>query len=334
MLEIRNLNVRYLTNIGKLKAVDNVSFLIDQGDRIGIAVESGCGKTSFIKAIVRILPSNAEVDGEIIFRGQNLISMEDEAFRKSIRWKEISIIQQSAMNALNQVYRVGEQILEAIQTHCKMTRNEALEKTEKLFEYVDIGAPRMDDYPHQLSGGMKQRVMIAMAIALNPSLLIADEPTTALDVIVQHRILKRIIEIQKELKNSLIMISHDISLIAQTCNKIIVMYAGKIVECGGIDTIFYQPCHPYTLGLKNAFPNINILDQNIVSIPGSPPSLIHPPPGCLFAERCPFSQARCRKETVNPVEVGEGHYVSCLFADRAEEFRQLAKKQEIWKMKL
>ena len=238
------------------------------------------------------------------------------------------------MNALNPVYRVGEQIVEAIRTHSKITRNDALGKTEKLFEYVDIGANRMYDYPHQLSGGMKQRVMIAMAIALNPSLLIADEPTTALDVIVQHRILKRIIEIQEELKNSLIMISHDISLIAQTCNKIIIMYAGKIMERGDIDDIFYHPYHPYTLGLKNAFPNINILEQNIVSIPGSPPSLINPAKGCLFADRCPFSQTICREDEVNQLEVEKGHFVSCFFADRAEEFRQLAQNHDIWKIKL
>jgi peptide/nickel transport system ATP-binding protein len=333
MLEIRNLKVKYLTNLGEIKAVNNFSFKLEQGDKIGIAGESGCGKSSLIKAIVRILPSNTIVDGEIFFKDKNLLAMEDEEFRKTIRWKEISIIPQSAMNALNPVYRVSDQIVEAIRTHSKIPRNEALEKTEKLLEYVGLNPTRMYDYPHQLSGGMKQRVMIAMAIALNPSLLIADEPTTALDVIVQHRILKRIIEIQKELENSLIMISHDISLIAQTCNKIIIMYAGKIMECGDIDGIFYQPYHPYTLGLQNAFPNINILEQNIVSIPGLPPSLIDLPEGCLFADRCPFSQAVCKKEEVNQFEVEEGHFVSCLFTDKAEEFRRLAKSKDIWKMR-
>lgn len=333
MLEIRNLKVKYLTNLGEIKAVNNFSFKLEQGDKIGIAGESGCGKSSLIKAIVRILPSNTIVDGEIFFKDKNLLAMEDEEFRKTIRWKEISIIPQSAMNALNPVYRVSDQIVEAIRTHSEIPRNEALEKTEKLLEYVGINPTRMYDYPHQLSGGMKQRVMIAMAIALNPSLLIADEPTTALDVIVQHRILKRIIEIQKELENSLIMISHDISLIAQTCNKIIIMYAGKIMECGDIDGIFYQPYHPYTLGLQNAFPNINILEQNIVSIPGLPPSLIDLPEGCLFADRCPFSQAVCKKGEVNQFEVEEGHFVSCLFTDKAEEFRRLAKSKDIWKMR-
>jgi peptide/nickel transport system ATP-binding protein len=333
MLEIRNLKVKYLTNLGEIKAVNNFSFKLEQGDKIGIAGESGCGKSSLVKAIVRILPSNTIVDGEIFFKDKNLLAMEDEEFRKTIRWKEISIIPQSAMNALNPVYRVSDQIVEAIRTHSEIPRNEALEKTEKLLEYVGINPTRMYDYPHQLSGGMKQRVMIAMAIALNPSLLIADEPTTALDVIVQHRILKRIIEIQKELENSLIMISHDISLIAQTCNKIIIMYAGKIMECGDIDGIFYQPYHPYTLGLQNAFPNINILEQNIVSIPGLPPSLIDLPEGCLFADRCPFSQAVCKKGEVNQFEVEEGHFVSCLFTDKAEEFRRLAKSKDIWKMR-
>jgi len=334
MLEIRNLKVKYLTHLGEIKAVNNFSFKLEQGDKIGIAGESGCGKSSLIKAIVRILPSNTIVDGEIYFKDKNLIAMEDEEFRKSVRWKEISIIPQSAMNALNPVYRVCDQIVEAIRTHSEITRNEALEKTERLLEYVGINPTRMYDYPHQLSGGMKQRVMIAMAIALNPSLLIADEPTTALDVIVQHRILRRIIEIQEELENSLIMISHDISLIAQTCNKIIIMYAGKIMECGDIDAIFYQPYHPYTLGLQNAFPNINILEQNIVSIPGLPPSLIDLPKGCLFADRCPFSQPVCRKEEVNQFEVEEGHFVSCLFTDKAEEFRGLAKREDTWKMRL
>lgn len=333
MLEIRNLKVKYLTNLGEIKAVNNISFKLEQGDKIGIAGESGCGKSSLIKAIVRLLPSNTIVDGEIFFKDKNLLAMEDEEFRKSIRWKEISIIPQGTMNSLNPVYRVSDQIVEAIRTHSEISRNEALEKTENLLEYVGINSSRMYDYPHQLSGGMKQRVMIAMAIALNPSLLIADEPTTALDVIVQHRVLKKIIEIQKELENSLIMISHDISLIAQTCNKIIIMYAGKIMESGDIDDIFYQPYHPYTLGLKNAFPNINILEQNIVSIPGSPPSLIDLPKGCFFADRCPFSQAVCKKEEVNQFEVEEGHFASCLFTDKAEEFRGLAKDKDIWKMR-
>ncbi len=333
MLEVRNLKLSYLTNKGELKAVENVSFNLEQGDRIGIAGESGCGKTSLVRAIVRILPLNARVQGKIIFKGRDLLSLDDEDFRKSIRWKEISIIPQSAMNSLNPVYRVGDQIVEAIRAHSEVTRNEALEKIKILFEHVGINANRMHDYPHQLSGGMKQRVMIAMAIALNPGLIIADEPTTALDVIVQHRILEKIIEIQKELKNSFIMISHDISLIAQTCNKIIIMYAGRIMESGNIDNIFYQPYHPYTLGLQNAFPNINILEQNIVSIPGSPPSLVNPPQGCLFAERCPFSQAVCSKEEVYPSEVEDGHIVACLFTEKAKEFRQLAKNRDIWKMK-
>jgi len=333
MLEVRNLKLKYHTHQGKLRAVDGISFKLEQGDRIGIAGESGCGKTSLVRAIVRILPSNAVVEGELIFKGRELLLMDDEDFRKFIRWKEISIIPQSAMNSLNPVYRVGDQIVEAILTHSKVTKSEAWKNTGKLFEFVGIDANRMYDYPHQLSGGMKQRVMIAMAIALNPSLVIADEPTTALDVIVQHRILKKIIEIQKELENSLIMISHDISLIAQTCNKIIIMYGGRIMECGDIDRIFYHPYHPYTLGLKNAFPNINILEQNIVSIPGRPPSLIHPALGCLFAERCPFSQPICKKEEVSELEVEEGHFVSCLFTDEVEEFRRLAKDKDIWKMK-
>jgi oligopeptide/dipeptide ABC transporter ATP-binding protein len=254
--------------------------------------------------------------------------MREEEIRK-IRWKEISMISQSAMNALDPVYRVGDQIVEAIRAHEPVDRATALERAAGLFEVVGLERKRLRDYPHQLSGGMRQRSIIAMALALNPSLIIADEPTTALDVIVQDQILQQIKELRREWGSAMIFITHDISVIAETCDAVAVMYAGKIMEYGGTVRIFKEAYHPYTLGLQNAFPSIDAHQPQLISIPGFPPSLIDPPEGCRFRPRCPFGAERCLDEPP-ALEVQPGHRVACHFPNRVEEFRQLAPRGETW----
>jgi oligopeptide/dipeptide ABC transporter ATP-binding protein len=235
------------------------------------------------------------------------------------------------MNALDPVYKVGYQIQEAIMEHESISRKEAQEKVDELFALVGIDPRRAEEYPHQFSGGMKQRANIAMALALNPSLIIADEPTTALDVIVQDQIFQRVLNIQKKLNCSMLLVTHDISIVAENCSIMAVMYAGKIVEYSDIHRIFSNPYHPYTLGLKNAFPNINkAKDQPMISIPKSPPSLINPPIHCRFLSRCPFSTKICREEEPKAIEIEENHFVACHHVDKVEEIRAKVTKVETW----
>jgi oligopeptide/dipeptide ABC transporter ATP-binding protein len=330
LLEVKNLRVTYRTIQGDAQAVDRISFMLQEGENLGLVGESGCGKTTVAKAILRLLPSNGEItDGEIRFQGQDLVRLREEELRE-IRWKEISIISQSAMNALDPVYRVGDQLVEAIRTHEHMGKTTAWERAAALFEIVGLERKRLRDYPHQLSGGMRQRSIIAMALALNPSLIIADEPTTALDVIVQDQILQQIKELRQEWGSAMIFITHDISVIAETCDTVAVMYAGKIMEYASTHRIFKEAYHPYTLGLQNAFPSIDASQPQLISIPGFPPSLIDPPQGCRFRPRCPFATEMCQEEP-SSVEVATGHRVACHYPERVEEFRQLARREETWR---
>ncbi|MHA6253128.1 ABC transporter ATP-binding protein [Oceanobacillus sp. CAU 1775] len=330
LVEVRNLDIDYHTQNGPLKAVSDISFTLEEGERLGLVGESGCGKTTLAKSLMRLLPENGVVSkGEILFKGQDIVKMEDEEIRK-LRWSQISMIAQSAMNALNPVYRVGSQIVEAIQAHADMSDQEAMNRAAELFNLVGLERKRLRDYPHQMSGGMKQRSIIAMALALNPSLIIADEPTTALDVVVQDRILNQIIEIQKEINSSMVFITHDISVVSETCNTIIVMYGGKIMEKASTHDFFNKPHHPYTLGLQNAFPSIMDIGEDLISIPGAPPDLLNPPNGCRFHERCPFATDLCKEQAPKLNEVGEEHLVACHYTEKVEEFRELTKKRETW----
>ena len=330
LVEVRNLDIEYRTQKGPLKAVSDISFTLEEGERLGLVGESGCGKTTLAKSLMRLLPDNGVVaNGEIIFKGRDLVKLSDEEVRK-LRWSEISMIAQSAMNALNPVYRVGAQIVEAIQAHTDMSDEDAMNRAAELFHLVGLESMRLRDYPHQMSGGMKQRSIIAMALALNPSLVIADEPTTALDVVVQDRILNQIIQIQKEINSSMVFITHDISVVTETCNTIIVMYGGKMMEKSSTRNFFNQPYHPYTLGLQNAFPSILDIGEDLISIPGAPPDLLNPPSGCRFNERCPFATDKCREEDPGLREVAKEHLVSCHYPEKVEEFRELAKKRETW----
>ncbi len=312
LLEVHGLKTYFETTKGYVKAVDNVSFSLDKGDAFGLAGESGCGKTTTGLSIIKLLPSNGKIlDGKIIFDGIDLISLPEEILRKNIRWKRISIVFQGAMNALNPVYTVGDQIMEAILTHEDISNEEAKERVIKLFELVGIDPSRINNYPFEFSGGMKQRAMIAMALACNPDIVITDEPTTALDVIVQAQVLKLLKSLKEELNLSLIMISHDLSVIAETCNKVAIMYAGKIVEMADVVRLFKNPLHPYSQGLMNSFPSLKGPRKKLISIPGSPPNLLSPPSGCRFHPRCQYALEKCKQEEPLLMEIDKGHYVAC-----------------------
>jgi len=312
LLEVKNLKTYFKILRGYVKAVDDVSFEIQEGEAFGLAGESGCGKTTTALTILRLLPSNAEVlGGQILFEGKDLLKMSDEEYRKDIRWKKISVIFQGAMNALNPVIRIGDQIAEAIMLHEDVSKEEALDRAGKLLDLVGIGASRLDRYHHELSGGMRQRVMIAMALSCNPKFVIADEPTTALDVIIAAQVLKVMKDIQRKLRLSMLVISHDLSMIAEVCERLAIMYAGKIVELGDVITMYKTPLHPYTERLIGAFPSIKNPKKVLTEIPGFPPDLLNPPPGCRFHPRCPYAMDICRKEEPELVEVEKGHKVAC-----------------------
>jgi oligopeptide/dipeptide ABC transporter ATP-binding protein len=331
VLESRDLRAFYATRQGRCMAVDGVSFRIARGENLGLVGESGCGKSTVIRAIIKVHPRNFHIEsGKVFINGRDVVPLSYEEMR-AIRWKEVALIPQSAMNALNPVYKVGYQIQEAILEHEDIPPREAMGRVRELFSLVGIDSSRIAAYPHQFSGGMRQRANIAMALALRPSLLIADEPTTALDVLVQDQIFQRILRLQKEMDCSMLLVTHDISLVAENCDWMAVMYAGRIVEYGPVARVFKGPCHPYTLGLKNAFPSINRpRDQPLISIPKSPPSLIDPPEQCRFCARCPFSTEICWEVRPKSREVEEGHSAACHHLDRIEDIRIQAARGETW----
>jgi peptide/nickel transport system ATP-binding protein len=264
------------------------------------------------------------------YKGRDLLSLSDKEYREDILWKEISLVPQSAMNSLNPVYRVGDQILEAIQTHSDMTKTAAREKIGHLFKGVGLQPELTRNYAHEFSGGMRQRAMIAMSLALEPGLIIMDEPTTGLDVLVQERILRELKAIRKKSAAAIFLITHDISVIAEMSDRIGIMYAGRIMEQADAVALFNEPFHPYTLGLKNAFPSIRALERELISIPGSPPNLIDDIPGCVFAFRCPFAIAECEKQRPPDLEIKPDHFVHCIRTDDVEEFRRLAGDKKTW----
>lgn len=316
LLSVNDLVMYYKTKMGYVRAVDGISFTLDQGESLGIVGESGCGKTSISMTLLRLLPENGEFQrGHVYFDDGSgpvdLIGLPEHEMRK-YRWKGISMVFQAAMNSLNPVYTVGDQIVEAILNHYPDTSfDEARAKVAELFKLVGLDPKRMDQYPHQYSGGMKQRAVIALALSCDPKIIIADEPTTALDVIVQDRILKEMKRIQRKLNMGMIYISHDIAVIAEVSDKIAVMYAGKFVELADSVTIFKRPRHPYTFGLMSSFPSITGEKKKLFTIPGEPPNLLNPPPGCRFAPRCPHATKKCSEEEPNFVEIEPGHFLAC-----------------------
>jgi oligopeptide/dipeptide ABC transporter ATP-binding protein len=318
LLQVKDLQTSFFTPEGEVRAIDGVSFEIGEGKTLGLVGESGCGKSVTSLSIMRLIPSppGKIVGGEIFYRGRDLLRLNNEQMRK-IRGNEISMIFQEPMTSLNPVFTVGNQIGEAIQLHQGLGKRETRKKTIEMLRLVKIADPesRVDSYPHQLSGGMRQRVMIAMALSCNPSLLIADEPTTALDVTIQAQILELMKELQQKIGGmALLLITHDLGVVAEQADDVAIMYAGKIVERSSTRAIFSRPFHPYTVGLLNSLPGIGGLKKKrLDAIPGMVPSPLNLPSGCRFRDRCPRAQEVCA-QTEPPLEENEpGHTVACYF---------------------
>jgi oligopeptide/dipeptide ABC transporter ATP-binding protein len=310
LLEVDGLRTHFSLESGTVHAVDGVSFRLDTGEALGIAGESGCGKTTTALSLIRLLPENARiVGGSVKLYGIDLVPKSDNALRR-YRWREVSIVFQGAMNALNPVHRLNEQIAEPLVQRLNVSDKEARRRAGDLLELVGIPRTRGSAYPHELSGGMRQRAMIAMALACDPAIVIGDEPTTALDVMVQAQILELLEDLRQKLGLSLILITHDLSVIAETCDRVLIMYAGRVAEEGPVHEVFRRPRHPYTQKLLSAFPNIHADRRTLDVIPGSPPDLRHPPPGCRFAPRCAFAMAVC-SEVVPPERTFDGVRVAC-----------------------
>lgn len=320
ILEVRNLHVYYYTLRGIVHAVENASFALKPGEVLGIAGESGCGKSTLAWSLLRLVPPPGRiVKGEIIIDGQDITKMSEDEIRSRVRWQKISMIFQGAMNALNPVYRVWEQIAEPMIVHRGMDKEQAYRRVVEILKMVGLDESIAWRYPHELSGGQKQRVVIAMALALDPPILIADEPTTALDTIVQAQILNLIKQLKSELGMAVILISHDLSVIAELADKIAIMYAGHIVEYGPSDEVYRDPQHPYTKALLRAIPRLHGPKDKLIYIPGQPPDLRAPPSGCRFAPRCDQAMPICSKQEPPYFEVGTRHVAKCwLYRERRE----------------
>lgn len=318
ILQVKDLQVSFSTYGGEVKAVRGVSFDLYKGETLAIVGESGCGKSVTSQSIMRLIPNppGKIIGGEILFKGQDLIKLKEPELRK-IRGANISMIFQDPMTALNPTLSIGEQIMEGIIQHKKIARAEAKKAAIEMLSLVGIPSPeqRLKQYPHQFSGGMRQRIVIAMALVCQPDVLIADEPTTALDVTIQAQILELFREIQKKTGVSIILITHDLGVVAQVATRIAVMYAGKIVELGSRREIFYQPQHPYTRGLLQSVPRLDIERDELVPIPGTPPDLFSPPVGCAFAARCPYAMEVCDQATPFKTQLSNYHDVDCWLQD-------------------
>jgi peptide/nickel transport system ATP-binding protein len=322
ILSVEHLSLHYRTRAGNVSAVDDVSFSLAEGESLGLVGESGCGKTTIASALLKLLAENAVItDGRIVLKGVDLVPL-SETEVNPYRWRNVAMVFQAAMNSLNPVYTVGDQIVEAIQTHAERPRSEAKgkpafeydtarERVAQLFGMVGLDAKLMDRYPHEFSGGMRQRAVIAMALACHPDLVVADEPTTALDVIVQDSLLRELKQLQQRIGMSMIYISHDIAVIAEVSDRIGVMYAGRLVELGSSDAVFHRPLHPYTAALMSAFPSVTGPKRPLQTLAGEPPNLLNPPTGCRFHPRCAFATDVCREQRPTFEDMGDGHFVAC-----------------------
>ncbi|HDP69784.1 MAG TPA: ABC transporter ATP-binding protein [Actinobacteria bacterium] len=315
LLSVKNLKTYFYTEYGVVKAVDGVGFSLNRGQTLAIVGESGCGKSVTALSLLKLIPMppGKILEGEVLFEDENILEFSEKDLQ-TIRGNRIAMIFQDPTTSLNPVFTIGNQIMEAILTHQNISKKEARERTVKLLEMVDIpnAKDRLHDYPHQFSGGMKQRVMIAMALSCGPDILIADEPTTALDVTIQAQILELISELQKKFNSATILITHDLGIVAGLADKILVMYAGKPVEYADVNSIYYQPHHPYTLGLLKSVARLDKpREEELISIQGSPPSLIDVPTGCSFHPRCEFAMNICSKKVPESIEVESGHFSAC-----------------------
>ncbi|MEX1005928.1 MAG: ABC transporter ATP-binding protein [Acidimicrobiia bacterium] len=327
LLEVDHLVMNYQTEKGDVSAVEDVTFTLHAGESLGLVGESGCGKTSIAMSLLRLVADNAVFkSGEIRLDGTNLLALTEEEMRQR-RWSEISMVFQGAMNAWNPVYRVGDQIREAMDLHFRprLSAAESNDRIERLFHLVGLNPAMAERYPHEFSGGMRQRAIIAMALSCDPKVIIADEPTTALDVIVQDQILQELKKIQAELGMAIIYISHDIAVIAEVTDTIGVMYAGKLVEIGPTDEVFARPRHPYAFLLLSSTPSVTGPRRKLAPLEGEPPNLLDPPPGCRFHPRCPFATDRCRTDVPIAENVGGGHLVACWNWEQVPEIGALIK---------
>jgi oligopeptide/dipeptide ABC transporter ATP-binding protein len=327
LLDLKNLKTYFYIEDGVVKAVDGVDFEIYPGETLGIVGESGCGKSVTSLSIMRLIPEppGKIVDGEIIFNGKDLTKLSQSEMRK-IRGNDISMIFQEPMTSLNPVYTIGDQISEAIILHKRVSKSEAMRQSTEMLKKVGISLPeqRVHEYPHQLSGGMRQRVMIAMALSCDPQLLIADEPTTALDVTIQAQILELMNSLKDKFNMSIMMITHDLGVIAEIADRVAVMYAGKIVEYTDVKTLFANPKHPYTWGLMNSIPRMDKEVEKLEVIPGIVPSPLNFPEGCKYHTRCPLADEKCIREEPEILEVEEGHQVRCWHYQELEELKKRA----------
>ena len=314
LIEVRNLSTYFFTQEGVVRAVEGVSFSIDKGETLALVGESGCGKSVTALSIMRLVPPPGRiVSGEVIFDGRDLLKLSEREMRR-VRGGEIAMVFQDPMTSLNPVYTVGDQMVEAIKLHRGVSDKEAKEIAIEMLSKVNIPEPRVrfDEYPHQMSGGMRQRVMIAMALSCNPKLLIADEPTTALDVTTQAQILDLMRDLQGDFGMSILFISHDLGVVAEIADKVAVMYASRIVEYAGLEELFSNPKHPYTIGLLECRPRLGMpKTQKLYTIPGIVPDPLNHPPGCKFHPRCPQAGERCKEEEPPLTEVEDGHLVAC-----------------------
>ena len=311
LLDVQNLQVEFRTERGAVRAVDGVSFSIAPGEVFGLAGESGSGKSTIALSLMRVLPPPAVITGgQVLFGDRDVLALNDEQLRE-FRWRDVSMVFQSAMNSLNPVMRIGEQIEDSIQAHSNVSDKEARERAAHLLTLVGIDTARLDVYPHQLSGGMRQRAVIAMALALDPPLMIMDEPTTALDVVVQKEIMQQIEELKNKLGFSILFITHDLSLLVEFSDRIAIMYAGQIVEEGRADDLFDDPLHPYTQGLMSSFPSLTGEKVRLTGIPGSPPNMLNPPSGCRFHPRCASFRESHARHVPRLREAKPGHFVAC-----------------------
>ncbi len=319
-LSVRDLVVEYRSEGKTVHAVNGVSFDLERGKTIGLVGETGAGKTSIAKALLRILPdhSTQRQDGSVWLDGKEIMSIPEKEMQE-LRGHMISMIFQDPMTALNPVKTVADQIAEVVQLHSNAGKAKALERAKEMLGMVGISPDRAGEYPHQFSGGMKQRVVIAMALACNPALLIADEPTTALDVTIQAQVLDMIKNLREEFNTSMIMITHDLGVVAETCDAVAVTYAGKIIEYGTLEDIFDHPTHPYTLGLFRALPNMNAGSRRLDPIDGLPPDPTDLPEGCAFSPRCPYVCEACRQQEIPAFYINDTHYCRCIRCKSTEE---------------
>lgn len=329
-MSVTDLKVDYQTPKGLVRAVERGTFEAPAGEIVGLVGESGCGKTTLARAITGVMARSARVSGgSITFEGKEIAGA-PRSVMQDILWRRMAFVPQSAMNALDPVYRVGKQIEEVLVHRGGYKKADAPKRIAELFEMVGLNPKRQNDYPHQFSGGMRQRVGIALALALDPALLIADEPVTALDVIVQRQVLDTMKDLQRRLKLSVIIVTHDISVVAYVCDSVVVMYAGEVVESGRVADVLERPVHPYTMGLTNAFPDLGRAAGTLVPIAGSPPDLSDPPSGCRFAPRCPFVEPRCSQTSPALDFDKSGHAAACLRAHEAPMLREQARDPARW----